>query len=306
MWIVLVRDVSEVAPVEGLDATYVSLVMDLATGLMHSAGVGASAGEARVSAMRSAVASPVEPFTGEVPQRVVCADGHGSEVRADLAAALPGIGSRLPVEEATLPPSVEEAMDDLVEHFTDRPGGPTDEEWEFLVSRTLEYAQAQPWHTWPDELQMRVELTVEAESSSYVVAVIGREGLQAGLVLYPGRDHQDVIVPDEDWEPDQPLPFRDGSLLLHLNPPDDTVEHLAALALQYGWPPAGPYMPVWLSAGPDGFAELDGAQAVRLGVALVAVLARSRQPAGRTSGPMSGTVALADGVECRYTLTDLA
>jgi hypothetical protein len=308
VWIVLVRDVTEVAPVDGLDETHVSLVLDLATGLLHGAGVGATAAEARVGAMRSALTSAVGPASGQAPERVVCPLGQAADVRVDLAAALPGVGQELPIEEAALPRAVDEVMDELVEHFAGPSGPeeePTSEEWSFLVGRTLEYARQQPWHDWPDELQLRARLTVGGESTSYVVAVIGREGLQAGLVLYPGRDQRDVIVPADDWEPDQPLPFGDGSLLLHLNPPDDTVEHLAQLAVAHGWPADGQYMPVWLSAGPGGFAELERVEAVRLGLALAAVLARANRRPG-PSGRLSGRVALPGGMSGSYTVTDLA
>jgi hypothetical protein len=304
-WLVLVRDFTLLTPIDGQDATFVALVVDLASGQFRGFGVGPTAAAARVAALSTAADSPVPPFTPGQPALVVCATGDGDAVRADVDAALPGTG--VPVEETELSPGIEELLDDVADHFGP-PRGPVDEpsadQWRELVGQTLAFARAQPWLAWPDDLQLRLTLQVGSDSASYVAAVIGREGLQTGLVLYPGRNHSDVIVPDE-WEPDDPLPFRDGSLLLHLNPPDDTVEDMARVAVEHGWPADASSMPVWISAGPGGFEDLEKIQAVRLALALVAVLARLRRPLDRKASRVTGTLTVAEVGECRYAVADL-
>jgi hypothetical protein len=151
-------------------------------------------------------------------------------------------------------------------------------------------------------------VTIDGGSASYVVSVIGREGLQAGLVLYPGRNPSDVVIPSDDWQPEDPLPFREGSLLLHLNPPDDTLEDMAAKAVRYGWPADARLMPVWLSASPDGFGDLGRIDAQRMALAIAGVLARHRRatgPKGRRTSRTTGALPLTDEAEGRYSVTDL-
>ena len=152
-------------------------------------------------------------------------------------------------------------------------------------------------------------MTSEGNSASYVAAVIGREGLQAGLVLYAGKDLSAVVIPADDWQPEDPLPFLEGSLLLHLNPPDDTLEDMAAKAVRYGWPESAPRMPVWLTANPEGFGDLSRSEATFLTLAIAGVLARHRRPSGpkgKRTARTTGSVALAGGAEGRYTVTDLS
>jgi hypothetical protein len=210
-----------------------------------------------------------------------------------------------------LPAQAEDILDELVAHLSGRtlPDElPTADDWAALVDQTLEYAQEEPWQLWPDDLQFRVVATIEGRSTSYVAAVIGREGLQAGLVLYPGKDSSAVVVPADDWQPEDPLPFREGSLLLHLNPPDNTLEEMAAKAVRYGWPADARLMPVWLSASPDGFGDLAQTDAALLTVSIAGVLARHRRaagPKGRRTARTTGSLALASGIEGRYTVTDL-
>jgi len=304
----LIRDLSEMAA-EG--PTFVSLVLEAETGMARGVAIGQTASEARISAMTSAVTTPIPPFTNTpVPNQVLCAAGQGAGVTTDLAAVLGG-GPMPPVREVALPPEAEGIFDELVGHLSGRnlPDDlPTAGDWDVLVAQTLAYAQEQPWQLWPDDLLFKATVTIDGGSASYVVSVIGREGLQAGLVLYPGRHPSDVVIPSDDWQPEDPLPFREGSLLLHLNPPDDTLADMAAKALRYGWPPDARLMPVWLNAGPDGFGELSRTDAQRMALAIAGVLARHLRPTGpkgRRTSRTTGSIPLAGEVEGRYTVTDL-
>jgi hypothetical protein len=274
---------------------------------VRAVGTGGTASGARISALAAAATEPAPPFEPGLPEFVVCPPGGAENVRDDVAAALEGLGGSLPpvIEEPTSP-GVEELFDEVIEQLPSGPDNlPTEEEWQQLVARTLEYALAEPWSSWPPDLQLHAELTVDGEPASYVLAVLGGEDMPSGMVLYPGRDQSDVILPDENWEPTDPLPFRPGTLLLHLNPPDNAVEDMMELAVEFGWPADAATMPVWLSAGPDGFADLERVPAIHLSLALAAVLARARQPLDKLSAPLSGTLALPDGAQGRYTITDL-
>jgi hypothetical protein len=307
-WIVLVRDLTDVAAVSGQEKTFVSLVLDADTGLARGVALGQTISEARTAAMTSAATTAVAPFTEvETPGRVLCPPGAGDDLATDVIAALGG-GDLPLIAEVLMPPEAEDILDELVGHLSGRklPDElPQAEDWEILVSRTWAYAESEPWQGWPDDLQLRIVVTAGGESTSYVGVVIGRDGLQAGLVLYPGRDQSAVVLPDDDWEPEDPLPFLDGSLLLHLNPPDDTLADMAAKAIRYGWPEDAAWMPVWLTAGPDGFADIDRIQAIHLTVALAGVLARHRRFASaKKAAKTIGTVELPGGPG-RFTITDL-
>ena len=311
-WIVLVRDLSDLAD----GSTFVSLVLDAATGMARGVAIGRTAGEARTDAMTSAASKPVAPFTNTpVPSAVLCAPGNAAAVTEDLAAALgvsPADGGPLPpVRETPLPEQAEEILDELVARLSGRTPPeelPTTDDWEVLVQQTLVYAKEEPWQVWPDDLQFKIAVTTEGSSASYVASVIGREGLQAGLVLYPGTDLSAVVIPADDWQPEDPLPFREGSLLLHLNPPGDTLKEMATKAIRYGWPEDAPWMPVWLRASPDGFGDLSRSEATFLALAITGVLARHRRatgPKGRRTARTTGSLRLAGGIEGRYTVTDL-
>ena len=228
-------------------------------------------------------------------------------MRDDVSAALERLGASLPpVLEEPTSPGVEEFFDEVIDQLPDGPDDlPTEEEWQQLVARTLEYALAHPWSSWPADLQLHAELTVGEEPASYVVAVLGGDDMPSGLVLYPGRDQSDVILPDENWSPTDPLPFRPGTLLLHLNPPDEAVEDLAELAVESGWPRDAAVMPVWLSAGPDGFTDIERVPAVHLCLALAAVLQRARHPLDKAAPVLTGTLPRPEGGDGRYTVADL-
>jgi hypothetical protein len=312
-WIVLTRDLSDVVEVEDSPGVIVSVVLDLATGLVRGTSMGPTASQARVPAMVGALTRPVEPFASTpAPVAVLCPTGERDSVSVDLAAAFAQAGVGKPdlpsVTEADFPPEVTGVLDELVDMLQRGMGpleSPEPEDWRLLVQRTWAFAEAEPWLTWPDELQLRLDLTIDGVQESFVAAVIGREGMQAGLVLYPGEDHSAVLIPDDDWQPDDPLPFEPGSLLLHLNPPDDTVEEMSVTAVAHGWPADAPVMPVWLSASPEGFAELERAQALLLSLALAGVMARDHRPLDTRSAPITGTLALPGGEQGRYAVTDL-
>jgi hypothetical protein len=298
------RDLSQAVHVDGEQAVFVSLVLDADTGLARGVGTGPTAGEARTAALTSALSTGDDP-----PARVVCDVDLG--LGADLTRELKRLVPAAPVEviEGFLPDEAEDIFDELVGHLAGRGRPdtvPTGGDWALLVELSAAYAEAEPWLSWPDELLPRLVLTVDGEATSYIVSVIGQQGLQAGLVLYPGADHSDVVVPGDDWEPEDPLPFAPGTLLLHLNPRDDTLPDMAAKAIRYDWPEDAPLMPVWLAASPDGFADLDATGAHHLTLACEAVLEHARKlsaPGKRRVLTTSGKLTLATGRPATYRLS---
>jgi hypothetical protein len=71
--------------------------------------------------------------------------------------------------------------------------------------------------------------------------------------------------------------------------------------MEFGWPSDATSMPVWLSAGPDGFADIDGVQAVRISLALAAVVARARRPLDQPASELAGALP----GDARFVVSDL-
>ena len=70
-------------------------------------------------------------------------------------------------------------------------------------------------------------------SIRYVTIVIGADGVQPGLVRYPGGALPDALV---DWRPGVPMPVPAGSILFYLDPPAEAPRGFRAKAARYGWP----------------------------------------------------------------------
>jgi hypothetical protein len=81
---------------------------------------------------------------------------------------------------------------------------------------------------------------------------------------------------------------------------------MAAKAIRYGWSERAAHMPVWLAAGPDGFADLDATGAHHLTLACAAVLthaSRLERATTRRVLTTSGTEKLANGRSGTYRLS---
>ena len=136
-------------------------------------------------------------------------------------------------------------------------------------------------------------------SIRYVTIVIGAEGVQPGLVRYPGGALPDALV---DWRPGVPMPVPAGSILFYLDPPAEAPRGFRAKAARYGWPPDADLTPVWLTTGQHGPADLDRTAVQRLTVAIAAILAHDRRSGGRNGGPTTGICALSADRQGTYTL----
>jgi hypothetical protein len=141
-------------------------------------------------------------------------------------------------------------------------------------------------------------IRIDGTPARYVTIVLGAEGVQHGLVLYPGGALPDAVG---DWRPGAPTPVPAGTIMFYLDPPAEAPQEFGAKAVRYGWPADADLTPVWLTTGQHGAADLDRTAAQRLTVAIAAVLAHDRQP-GRNGGPTTGTCTLAAGQQGAYTL----
>ncbi|GAA4437791.1 hypothetical protein [Phytohabitans houttuyneae] len=154
-----------------------------------------------------------------------------------------------------------------------------------------------PWRRWTDQDHLDLVVRVDATSARYVTIVIGAEGVQHGLVLYPGGARRTGLA---GRRPGAPTPVPAGCILFYLDSPAKAPREFVAKAARFGWPVDADLTPVWLTTGPHGTADLDHTAAQRLTVAIAAVLAHDRQPGD--SGPITGTCTLATGELAAYTL----
>lgn len=303
-WLVFVRDVSHAIHVPGHAELRAALVLDVATGLVRGVAVAPSDLEVLVVACGTALAKPAGPLPPCQPDGVLCGPGLADLVAEALgplmpATALPPITEVVPGTEA------EDIFDVFVGHMAGRaqPEEPPDpEDWRVLIAETLALWQAEPWARWSDEIDLALEMSVGGEGTRHAAVVMGNAGLQRGLVVYPGEEAPAGL---RDWHPGEPVPTPAGTLLCLLDPPGESPPELAAKAVRYGWPAEAQLVPVFLGIRADEGGELDQDEAMRMTVAIAAVLAHdARGPvlAHPASEATSGTVLLGDGERASFAI----
>lgn len=194
----------------------------------------------------------------------------------------------------------EDILDSLVGHIAGRaqpdqfaPPG----DWAILVDHADTYRRAAPWRRWTDQDHLDLEVRLDGTSARYVTIVIGAEGVQRSLVLYPGGALPDGVGwlaagradPGTGWKhPVLPPPAGRGAvgvrgegssvrLARRRRSRSGVADHRTAR-----------------------HADLDRTAVQRLTVAIAAVLAHDRRPDG--SDPTIGTCTLAASEQASYTL----
>lgn len=308
-WLVLVRDVSHAVRVRGHSQLSASLVLDVGTGLVRAAMVGADESEAVTKALEAAVAKAASPLLPGLPGILLSGPGLGGAVARALHQMATG-GPPPEVTEIEPPREAEDVFDSFVGHMAGRSqpdDPPAPEDYEALYSQTLDFYQAAPWSRWHDGIDLAVDITVDGSTTHHTAVIMGNAGVQHGLVLYPGGHPQQGF---EMWEPGHPPPVPGGTLLCTLDRRDEPPVDLVAKAGRYGWPTDAGLVPVFLRIGTDGDGGDPGRLDVhRMAVALAAVTrhhARGLVPAGTRSEATSGRVALPGGESGGFSLRQQA
>jgi hypothetical protein len=302
-WIVMVRDVSHAVRIQDQPRVVASLVLDAETGLLRGASVAPTGRAACAEAMRTALTKPAGPLPPQTPVRVLCGGGQAAEVLDELdrllaGAVTPTVAESEPIGEA------EDIFDSFVGHMAGRRQPeefPTPADWQTLFTRASDYCRVRPWLRWSDADQLDLVVKIDGVAVRYVAVVIGQEGIQRGLVLYPGALLADGL---SGWEPGRSVPLPAGTVLLWLDPPDEVPPEFAAKAVRYGWPQDADLIPVCLTGGPDGPADLDRRSAHHLTLAIAAVLAhdRHRPIPGNGVTKTTGELTLADNQQGTYSI----
>ncbi len=307
-WIVMVRDVSHAVRVEGEPRLTASLVLDADTGLVVGQSVARTGPQACAQAFATALTRPVSPHAPQLPGQVLCSAGLATDVgnalaRLTTSAPQPSITEIGPVAEA------EDIFDSLVGHLAGRrqPGEfPTPPDWQLLVNDAREYYQAEPWTRWSDAVTLTLAVTIGGVSTPYVAIVIGNQGIQRGLVLYPGYPAAAPPSGPRGRETGRPISPPPGTLMFFLDPRSQPPPEFTAKATRYGWPEEADLVPMWVSSGPDGPSDVSRLDVQHLTMAITAVLARdARGPVvlRRATDRTTGRRTLADGQQGTFTIS---
>jgi hypothetical protein len=294
-WIVLIRDISHAVRIDGLSTVVACLVLDADTGLAVGLSVGPDPAQACSEAVEHGLSGSVVPIEPAPPTQLVCAPELVDTVQPQVRRVLPANPPE--IVPATVGPEAEDIFDSLVGHLAGRSQPeqpPLPDDWQALFRQVYELSRAEPWTRWPDDTVFDLEVTVDGEPTRYAAAIIGRQGIQRGLALYPGGALPDL----HGWNPGQPPPVPTGTLLCHLDPMSESPPDQVARATRYGWPVGAALAPVLFAMVDDGPADLSARDVHHLIVAARAVLSHSPG-----TGASTGSVPLPDQHEGTFAIS---
>ncbi|MGH9303627.1 MAG: hypothetical protein ACRDZ5_04335 [Acidimicrobiales bacterium] len=302
-WLVLLRDISHAVRIPNEARIVASLVFEMETGLVLGSGIGASEQRALELACEAALVGPPEGLLPGRPDRVLCNPGleellAGELSKLEQALPLPPIAGVPPVNEA------EDVFDSFVGHFAGRrdaekfaaPG-----DWQLLFGKAARFYERRVWARWADDVDLSIEIGIGDHKATYTVIVLGHEGIQYGVVLYPGVSSPAGLRDAVD--PSSVMPA--GTLMLNYDPPEHVPEEFVMKAHRYGWPQGAELVPVLLTVGEGKPGEPGRDDLHLLTVALAAMLEHDATgPSLVEHGPplTSGSVQLADGETASFSI----
>ncbi|MDQ6837934.1 MAG: hypothetical protein M3137_06250 [Actinomycetota bacterium] len=302
-WIVMLRDVSDAVQVEGEPVLMVSLVLDAESGLALGTKVGSDGPDALVQALEMALTKPVGPLAAPTPGVILCAAGLATDIEGALATLRPGAAVPA-IRETEAVPDAEDVFDSLLGYLTGRaqPGDPPrSEDWQVAFEVALGYWHQAPWERWSDSVPLHLELGTPDDVATYLGVVLGAEGIQRGLILYPGTA---LPVGSGDGDPEDPALVPSGTLMFFLDPPSELPAELVAKASRYGWPADAEVVPAFIGKGPDGPVDVSRHDVQHLSLAAAAVVAHDQRGpiVVGTSSDTTGELLLAGDRRARFSL----
>ena len=300
-WLVMLRDVSKAVRVKGEKHLTACMVLEMETGDMLATQIGRTDIEAIDMAIEGAALDPAGPRTHRRPDRIL----FGPEAAPKIAWRINQHADRLGLAQAKLieaaeVPEAEDVFDSFIGHMAGR-AQPNEfasaQDWRMLFDLAHDFLEAKPWERWADNVDLRLNLTVGRERATFAAVVLGNEGIQRGLVMYPGQEPPAGL---RDWREGTKPPMPDGTLNFYLDPPSEPPAEFVAKARRYGWPPEAAFIPLFMRVNGDGSQDVGWQEVVHLALGISAVLEvdgrgpvaadRNKPSAGRLQLP-SGEVA---------------
>lgn len=303
-WIVLLRDVSHSVRVKGQPVVMVGLVLDAETGLALGSTVGVDGPSALAPALEKALTDPVGPLPAGRPDLIVCTGALVPEVEGALATLMPG-EEMPPVRQIEAASEAEDIFDSMIGHLAGRTQPvepPQSEDWRVAFDVALRFWHRAPWERWDDTMPLHLNLTTPDDSATYLGLVLGAEGIQRGLILYPGTALPGGL---DDWEPGRPVPVPAGTLMLFLDPPSELPPELVAKAIRYGWAVDAAVVPAFMRKEPEGPLEVSRPDLQHLSLAAAAVVAHDQRGpiVVGTGSDTTGELLLAGGQPASFWLS---
>jgi hypothetical protein len=291
-WLVMLRDVSRTIRVRGEKRVAACMVVDMDSGDVLGIHMDRSDAEAVETALRNAVREPANRQRPKSPDRIVCS--------REIAPRVKELAAKLGAAEVIVAPPIpegEEIFDSFIGHMSGRKQPrefASPDEWRLLFETALRYCEAEPWMRWGDAIDLEIEVEVDRVKQRYAGVVIGQGGIQRGLALYPGDA---VPAGVRDWEEGKDVAMPPGTLLLHLDPPTEPPAEFVAKADRYGWPQDADFLPVIISIGDAGPADLGRQDVRRLVLSTVAVVELDRRGpvVAASMEPIAGRLQFPDG-----------
>jgi len=190
-WIVLIRDMSHAVRIDGEACVVASLVLDADTGLVRGMSVDRAGADACARAMRIALTQPV----GDLPRIGRSGCCAGSVTASRWPPSWPWFSARSEVTEV-VSDEAEDVFDSFVGHMTGRVQPDefvTPDDWAMLVDHADAYRRAEPWRRWTDQDHFDLVIRIDGTPTRYLTIVIGAEGVQHGLILYPSGALPDTL-----------------------------------------------------------------------------------------------------------------
>ncbi len=268
-WLVMLRDVSHAVRVSGVRSVHLGLVLDVDTGVALASSVASTRSAALRQTLRAALTEPLGPLPTGPPERVLCSRAIAAQVVREVDRHGEPAPSVIEVDTVA---EAEDLFNSFVGHMAGRQQPrefATTEDWTLLYEQARRYEEAAPWQRWPDTVELAVHLRLGGGSTPYVALVLGNEGIQHGLVLYPGTSLPPGL---RDWEPGGEPPMPPGTLMFHLDPPSEAPPEFIAKAARCGWPESAGLVPVFLTVTEEGPGDPGMADVHHLSLAIAAVL----------------------------------
>lgn len=306
-WLVLLRDISHAVRIADEPRIVASLVFHMETGIVLASAVAAGEEQVLEQVCQMALSKPAGGLAPRRPDRVLCNPGLARLLETQLR-RLARSDPAPPVSEVPAVHEAEDIFDSFVGHLAgrrDADGFAAPSAWQLLFDEVIRFYEREVWSRWADDVDLLIEVGLGEHDATYSAVVLGHEGIQRGVVLYPGTGPPAGLREDRAGRLAAMPP---GTLMLNFDPPREVPAEFVLKASRYGWSADADLTPVFLRV--DGREPVEpGREDVRvLTVALAALLEHDATgPIPVANGPLvtNGKLSLLEGETASFSIRQL-